>query len=85
MQKESLGLNLQQYRYTIFFDKVWDYALILQASRRTFRTGQEQDCHYFELTGDVGLERLIDKNISKKVSMSEYLKKVTKDELKKEL
>jgi len=85
MQKESLGLNLQQYRFTIFFDKVWDYALILQASRRTFRTGQEQDCHYFELTGDVGLERLIDKNISKKVSMSEYLKKVTKDELKKEL
>ncbi len=85
MQKESLGLNLQQYRYTIFFDKVWDYALILQASRRTFRTGQEQDCHYFELTGDVGLERLIDKNISKKVSMSEYLKKVTKEELKKEL
>ena len=81
MQKESLGLNLQQYSHMVFFDKVWDYALILQASRRTFRTGQEQDCHYYELTGNVGLEHLIDRNIKKKVTMSEYLKKVTKKEL----
>lgn len=85
MQKESLGLNLQQYSHMVFFDKVWDYALILQASRRTFRTGQEQDCHYYELTGDVGLERMIDQNIKKKVSMSEYLKRVTKEELRKAL
>ena len=63
----------------------WDYALLLQASRRTYRTGQEEDCHYYELTGDVGLDRLIDKNISKKISMSEYLKRITKEELKKEL
>ena len=81
MQKESLGLNLQQYRHTIFFDRVWDYALLLQASRRTYRTGQEQDCHYYELTGNVGLERMMAENIKKKVSMSEYLKKITKEEL----
>lgn len=81
MQKESLGLNLQQYRYTIFFDRVWDYALLLQASRRTYRTGQEQDCHYYELTGNVGLEHMMAENIKKKVSMSEYLKKITKEEL----
>ena len=85
MQKEALGLNLQRYRHTVFFDRVWDYALILQASRRTFRTGQEQDCHYYELTADTGLDRLMRNNINKKVSMSEYLKKVTKEELRKEL
>ena len=85
MQKESLGLNLQQYRHTIFFDRVWDYALLLQASRRTYRTGQEQDCHYYELTGNVGLERMMAENIKKKVSMSEYLKKITKEELRKAL
>lgn len=85
MQKESLGLNLQQYRHTIFFDRVWDYALLLQASRRTYRTGQDQDCHYYELTGNVGLEHMMAKNIKKKVSMSEYLKKVTKEELMKQL
>ena len=81
MQKESLGLNLQQYRHTIFFDLVWDYALLLQASRRTYRTGQEQDCHYYELTGNVGLEHMMAENIKKNVSMSEYLKKITKEEL----
>jgi hypothetical protein len=85
MQKESLGLNLQQYRHTIFFDRVWDYALLLQASRRTYRTGQEQDCHYYELTGNVGLEHMMKENITKKVSMSEYLKRVTKEELRKAL
>ena len=47
--------------------------------------GKEEDCHYYELTGDVGLESLIDKNISKKISMSEYLKKITKEELRKAL
>ena len=85
MQKESLGLNLQAYRHTIFFDRVWDYALLLQASRRTYRTGQEQDCHYYELTGNVGLEHMMADNIKKKVTMSEYLKKVTKEELRKAL
>ena len=85
IQKSGIGLNLQQYDTTIYFDKVWDYALYIQSTRRTYRTGQEEDCHYYELTGNVGLERLIDKNISKKVSMSEYLKRVTKEELRKAL
>lgn len=84
-QKESFGLNLQQYSVTIFFDKVFDYALLLQASRRTFRTGQSNDCFYYEVTSNTGLDRLIDRNIEKKISMSEYLKKVSKETLMKEL
>ena len=84
-QKDSLGLNLQEYNATIYFDKVWDYALRTQSTRRTFRTGQERDCLYFDLTGNVGLERLIDRNIDKKVTMSEYFKKATKEQLKRDL
>jgi len=84
-QKDSLGLNLQEYNATIYFDKVWDYALRTQSTRRTFRTGQERDCLYFDLTGNVGLERLIDRNIGKKVTMSEYFKKATKEQLQKDL
>lgn len=84
-QKDSLGLNLQEYNVTIYFDKVWDFALRTQSTRRTFRTGQERDCLYYDLTGDVGLERLIDRNICKKVTMSEYFKKATKEQLKKDL
>lgn len=84
-QKEALGLNLQQYRYTIYFDKIWDYALRIQSGHRTFRTGQEYDCLYWDLTGDVGLERMIDKNIQKKVGLTEYFKSKTKEELEEEL
>lgn len=84
-QKDSLGLNLQEYNVTIYFDKVWDFALRTQSTRRTFRTGQERDCLYYDLTGDVGLERLIDRNIGKKLTMSEYFKKATKEQLKKDL
>lgn len=84
-QKEAFGLNLQEYNNTIYFDKVWDYALRTQSTRRTYRTGQENDCQYFDLTGDVGLESLIDRNIQKKISMTEYFKKITKEQLIKDL
>ena len=82
-QKSSFGLNLQRYHNTIYFDKVWDYALREQSTRRTFRTGQEKDCVYWDLTGNVGLEKMIDKNIEKKISMTEYLKKATLEDLEK--
>ena len=85
IQKGSLGLNLQQFSNTIYFDKVWDYALYIQSTRRTFRTGQERDCNYWSLTGNIGLEHLIDRNISKKISMTEYLKAKSIQEIKSEL
>lgn len=84
-QKEAFGLNLQERCNTIFFDKIWDYALRMQSSRRTFRTGQERDCHYYDLTGNVGLEKLIDKNIKKKIGMTEYFKSATINDLKNDL
>jgi hypothetical protein len=84
-QKESFGLNMQHLNHTVYFDKIWDLALRLQSGRRTFRTGQEYDCRYYDLTGNVGLESLIDRNILKKVGMSEYLKKISKEQLIKEL
>jgi hypothetical protein len=80
-QKESLSMNLQHLPFTIFFDKHWDYALRHQGSRRNYRSGQEYDCRYWDLTGDVGLESLIDSNINKKTSQAEYFKGITKDEL----
>lgn len=84
-QKEALGLNLQDYAVTVFWDKTFDWALKEQASRRTFRTGQLQDCQYYDLTGDAGLERLIDRNIEAKVGMLDYFKRKTKEDISKEL
>lgn len=84
-QKDSLGLNLQQFKVTVFFDKIWDYALRMQATRRTFRTGQLSNCMYYDFTGDVGLETMINKNIDNKCGMVEYLKQHSVKQIKKEL
>lgn len=81
-QKEAFGLNMQHLKNTIYFDKNWDYALRVQSGRRTYRTGQQFDCRYWDLTGNVGLESIIDTNISKKIGMVEYFKGKTKQELK---
>jgi len=84
-QKHSYGLNLQQFNVTIFWEKIWDYALIEQAQRRTYRTGQVDNCIYYHLTSNTGLDSLIDKNISRKLSMVEYFKSKTISQIKVEL
>ena len=84
-QKHAFGLNLQRYNRIIFFDKVWDYALRDQAEHRVYRIGQTEDCIFYDLTGDVGLENLINQNISKKQSLLEYFKTKSVKELMKEL
>lgn len=84
-QTDALGLNLQAYNNTIYFDKIWDYALRVQSGHRTYRTGQNLDCQYYDLTGDVKLENLIEQNISKKIGMAEYFKMKTKEQIKEEL
>lgn len=72
--KHSLGLNLQQYNTIVFWDKTWDYAQRLQATRRIYRLGQKDHCHYYDMTADVPLDTLIDRNISNKVDLLDYFK-----------
>ena len=84
-QKHAYGLNLQQYNRIIFFDKVWDYALRDQAEHRVYRIGQDDDCVFYDFTGNVGLEDMIDKNVSKKQSLLEYFKTKSVKELMKKL
>jgi len=78
----SYGHNLQNRPYTIYFDKTFDYGDIEQSSYRNYRTGQESDCRYLSLTGNVGLESLIKGNNVKKISMIKYFKGKTKEDLK---
>lgn len=76
--KGTFGLNLQQYRLMIFADKTWDYAQFEQATRRIYRMGQTRDTKFYYLTGDVGLERLMDNCISNKVWVLDEFKKSSK-------
>ena len=83
--KHSYGLNLQEYNHTIFWDKTWDYAQREQVERRTYRTGQANDCYYYDLTSNAGLDKLINENIKKKSSMLEMFKKMSLNELKENI
>lgn len=84
-QKHSFGLNLQAYNRIVFFDKIWDYALREQAERRIFRTGQTDECIFYDLTGNVGLEKMIDKNIERKADLLQEFKKLSLEEFKKQV
>lgn len=84
-QKHAFGLNLQQYNRIIFFDKVWDYALRDQAEHRVYRVGQEDDCLFYDLTGNVGLEDLMNNNIARKGDLLKYFKKKSVEELRRVL
>ena len=81
-QKHSFGLNLQDYNRIIFFDKIWDYALIEQSEHRIFRTGQTEDCIFYNLTGNVGLEEMIDLNVKNKANLLKEFKKLSLDQFK---
>lgn len=85
IQKHAFGLNLQDYNITIFWDKTWDYALREQIERRTLRTGQQLDCLFYDLTGNVGLENLININIANKRSLLDVFAEMSVKQLKLKL
>lgn len=76
----SHGYNLQDRPYMIFFDGTFDWGDVSQASKRNYRTGQEEDCYYLRLMGDVNLEELMQNNNLKKEKSAEYLKQKTNDQ-----
>ena len=85
INKHAYGLNLQDYNIIIFWDKTWDYAQREQIERRVFRTGQNVDCVYYDLTGNVGLETMINKNIEKKRNLLDVFAKMSINQLKEDL
>ena len=85
LQKHSFGLNLQDYNVIIFWDKTWDYAQREQIERRIYREGQKNDCIYYDLTGNVGLESMINQNIERKRTLLDIFSEKSMEQLKKEL
>lgn len=77
-QQDSYGHNLPYLPYMVMFDKIWDLALKNQALARNFRITTKTNVRVLELTGNVGLEKLIDDNIRKKISMNEYFKSISR-------
>lgn len=84
-QQDSYGHNLPYLPNMVMFDKIWDLALRNQALARNFRLNTETNVRVLDLTGNVGLENLIDENIKKKISMNEYFKSISRKQLKEVL
>jgi SNF2 family DNA or RNA helicase len=76
---------LQDYNAIVFWDKTWDYAQREQIERRIFRTGQNSDCVYYDLTGNVGLENMINQNIERKRNLLDVFTGMDVEQLRKEL
>ena len=70
----AFGLNLQRYNRIVFFDKTWDYAFREQSEARIYRNGQQDNCEYHDLTGEPGLENMLNECIDKKTTLVEYIK-----------
>lgn len=82
LQADSMSLNLQHCSNLVFWDKTWDWALVDQMMHRIWRTGQQRDCRFYHLHGDVGLEGMMRKNNEKKEDTLKYLKvKTLREEL----
>lgn len=81
----SLSLNLQDKPFTVYLDQTFDWGDVIQSQHRNYRTGAEVDCQYLRLIGNVGLENLIFDNNKKKLGISEYLKKISREQLKEVL
>lgn len=73
--KGSFGLNLQEFNRIIYFEKTFDYSFREQSEGRIYRNGQKLDCEYIDLTGDIGLEDMIDGCISGKETLVQHFKK----------
>lgn len=84
-QKNSMALNLQDYNCIIKWDKHWDYALHKQLKHRVYRTGQLHDCFIYSLTGNVGLENMMNENEAKKGYLLDAFCRKSVEELQKEL
>ncbi len=84
-QKNSFSLNLQAYNVIVKFDKHWDYSLHKQLKHRVYRTGQKTDCFIYNLTGNVGLENMMNQNEAKKGTLVDAFARKSIKELQKEL
>ena len=72
----AVGLNLQQYKRTIFYDLTFDFYNQKQAMYRTYRTGQDSDVEFINIKSG-WLDDLIYDNLVKKGDLHRLLSEIT--------
>lgn len=81
----AFGLNLQFVSNMIFADRTWDLAQMEQAEARIYRLGQtENSVNYYFVKCGTGLEKMLNRNLSKKTDLLEEIKTTIADMNKEE-
>lgn len=71
----AFGLNLQFVNNLIFADRTWDLAQMEQAEARIFRLGQKEDeVNYYYVRCGTGLEKMLNRNLSRKTDLLNEIK-----------
>lgn len=71
----SIGLNLQEANYMIYYNGTFDYAKRIQSEDRIYRIGQNKNCHIIDIVANLGIDEKIINCIKKKQSLSKEIKK----------
>lgn len=75
----SYSLNLQFCDEIVYSSLTFNYGNLEQSKYRIKRLGQINDITYTYILADVGINELIIKNINRKTSLSNYIKKQIED------
>ena len=80
----SYSLNLQFCKEIVYSGINFDYGRMEQSRFRIKRTGQEQDIEYTYILADLGINKMILKNLDKKSTLKEIVEqKIQKGDVKK--
>lgn len=75
----AYSLNLQDGNEIIYSSLTFDYARYDQSQYRIKRLGQKSDITYREILSDVGIQKMIADNLSKKAALSDVVKQHIED------
>ena len=80
----AYGLNLQYCHNVIFAEHSWDYAQRIQAEARIYRMGQSQDCYFYDIDCNTGLERILHECNNKKENLADRVKRAITEQKTKQ-
>lgn len=81
----SYGLNLQFCNEIVYSSVNFDYAKMEQSQYRIKRMGQESDISYRYILADTGINRMMLKNLDKKESLLDIIKRLIEESAEKEV
>lgn len=79
------GLNLQFCNNMIFYSNDFDWGATAQGEDRIHRPGQSEQCNYYYLWSDRGIDEMIQENQKRKANLDETIRNMLNKKNFKEL